>query len=371
MYYGLLCFIIVTLLLIGIISYVLKLPVFGAAPQGNRLQKIRNLPQYNDGAIQNLSPTPQLAPGISYFDLLLSLLKKQPNKTPAHPLPHLKPDFSHTAIPKIIWFGHSSYLIQADGKSILVDPVFSKRTSPFAFMGNMNYPGTNFLSVNDFPELDVVLITHDHYDHMDYQTILKLKAKTKLFITSLGAGAHLERWGINPDQIVELSWDEQFRTADGFEFTALPARHFTGRSFKRNQTLWSSFLLKTSSHKLYLGGDSGYDTHFKEIGSAHGPFDLAILECGQYNAYWPFIHMSPEETVQAALDLKAQYLLPVHWGKFTLALHPWNEPIIRATAHAVIAGQPIVTPRLGESVLLDSYYPSEQWWLDASNNTNS
>ncbi|TDO24034.1 MBL fold metallo-hydrolase [Pedobacter duraquae] len=357
-------------LFIALTFYVLQLPVFGKLPAGERLIRVKGLPNYDDGAIQNLSHTPQLAPGATYFDLLRSLFKKNIGGTPTGTLPHKYPDFNFVDTPKITWFGHSSYLIQADGRSILVDPVFSKRTSPFSFMGNLNYPGTDFMKAEDFPDLDVVLITHDHYDHMDYQTILKLTSRATLFITSIGVGSHLERWGIPNDKIVELAWYENFKSSYGFEVTALPARHFAGRGFKRNQTAWSSFFLQTSAHKIYLGGDSGYDTHFEKIGKTYGPFDIAILECGQYNAYWPFIHMFPEETIQAAIDLKAKYLLPVHWGKFTLARHPWNEPVIRAVAHASIIRQSITTPMLGEAVVLDAHYPSDAWWLDSSNNAS-
>ena len=213
-----------------------------------------------------------------------------------------------------------------------------------------------------FSRIDVLLITHDHYDHLDYQSILELKGKVKHFVTSVGVGSHLERWGIPAEQITELAWGEQTEVS-GLKFTATSARHFTGRLFKRNQTLWSAFILQTPAYKLYLGGDSGYDTHFKEIGEQHGPFDLAILECGQYHDYWRDIHMFPEQTVQAAVDLRASVLMPVHWGKFSLALHDWDEPIRRVYKSAEELGQQITTPVMGEMVTLGGPYPSRQWWL--------
>jgi L-ascorbate metabolism protein UlaG (beta-lactamase superfamily) len=230
------------------------------------------------------------------------------------------------------------------------------------------------------PEIDILLLTHDHYDHLDYHTILQLASKTKHICTSLGVGAHLEAWGIPVGKIIELDWweSDSFTTdgrpgagsaagtgsvkGNGFTFTATPARHFSGRSFKRAGTLWSGFVLKTGGYSLFLGGDSGYGEHFKTIGDRFGPFDLAILESGQYGKNWPYIHMLPEQTVQAALDLRAAALLPVHWAKFTLALHPWNEPIRRVTVAAKEKGMPIATPLIGQPFPLKGPYPDAHWW---------
>ncbi|MFA4870610.1 MAG: MBL fold metallo-hydrolase [Pedobacter sp.] len=344
--------------------WVLNLPVFGSVSEGTRLEKLKKLSNFKaDGTLENLSPTPMKPDSVSYWDMLVGMMKGNDNSSPKENLPHIKPDFTTSTKTKLIWFGHSSYYLQIDGVKVLVDPVFSERPSPFSFIGTRNFKGTDFVKVEDFPYLDIVLITHDHYDHLDYQSILKLKSKTKLFITSLGVGAHLERWGVPADKIVELAWDENV-TANGLKFIATPARHFTGRGFKRNQTLWSAFVLQGANHKLYLGGDSGYDTHFKKVGEQYGPFNLVILECGQYNAYWPLIHMFPEQTVQAAKDLNAKVLLPVHWGKFALAMHSWDDPAIRVAKQAKADNFKITTPLLGESVVLDEHYPSKEWWLD-------
>lgn len=359
MYSILIVIVVLALLTVWVLSW----PVFGTAPKGERLARLSKLANFKDGTLSNLSPTPMKPDSISYWDMIVGMIKGNENSAPKKTLPHVRPDFSETDKTRITWFGHSSYLIQVDGVKILVDPVFSKRPSPFSYIGTGSYMGTDFVKCEDFPELDIVLITHDHYDHLDYQSILKLKSKTRLFITSLGAGAHLEYWGVPSKQIVELAWGEEM-IAKGLKFTAAPARHFTGRGFKRNQSLWSAFILQASKHKLYLGGDSGYDTHFKKTGEQHGPFDLAILECGQYNAYWPLIHMFPEQTVHAAKDLNAKVLLPVHWAKFTLAMHAWNEPAIRVTRKARTENLKITTPLLGEQVILDESYPSKEWWLD-------
>jgi L-ascorbate metabolism protein UlaG (beta-lactamase superfamily) len=349
--------------LILLVVCVLNLPAFGRLPKGARLARIKALPNYRDGALQNLSFTPMKPDGVTYLDMIKGMLKGNKNGRPNKPVPVVAPDFSAGAAPKLIWFGHSSYFLQLDGLNILVDPVFSERTSPFSFIGTKQYAGTDFVSPEDFPELDIVLITHDHYDHLDHQSILKLKEKTRVFITSLGVGAHLEKWGVPAGKIVELVWGEEV-LANGLKFTALPARHFTGRQFKRNQSAWSAFVLQTASAKLYLGGDSGYDSHFKAAGDVYGPFDLVILECGQYNAYWPYIHMFPEQTVQAALDLKAKVLLPVHWGKYTLAMHDWNDPVKRVVKKATEENLKITTPLMGESVILGEYYPAREWWRD-------
>jgi L-ascorbate metabolism protein UlaG (beta-lactamase superfamily) len=351
------------LLFAGFIAIILNLPVFGRLPSPGQLESIKKLPNYWEGSFQNLSPTPVKPDGVSYFTIMKGLLKKNENGRPSFTLPSFKPDFTmEPGRTRLIWFGHSSYLIQSAGMNILVDPVFSKTTSPFSFIGNKNYPGTDFINAEELPNIDVLIISHDHYDHLDFPTINKLRAKTKLVITSLGVAAHLIRWGFNADHIRELNWNDAYLEDDRFSITALSARHFSGRMFKRNQSVWSSFMLKVSGLNLYLGGDSGYDTHFKAIGDQYGPFDLAVLECGQYNENWPYIHMFPETTVQAAVDLGAKVLLPVHWGKFTLALHDWDDPVKRVVAESIKRNFTLTTPMLGESVWLNESYPRSNWW---------
>ncbi|QNK63836.1 MBL fold metallo-hydrolase [Pedobacter sp. PAMC26386] len=348
-----------------LVFIILTLPVFGRLPEGASLERIRQLSNVKDDVLQNQSLTP-MVPEEGYWPILKAMLKGNPNSAPKSALPHVKPVLDSVSGTKLTWFGHSSYLLQIDSLKILVDPVFSRTPSPFSFIGKKYYAGTDFITAEDFPAIDVLLITHDHYDHMDYQSILKLKGRVKHFLTSAGAGSHLKRWGIPAEKITELAWEEQ-AVLSGFTFTAKPARHFTGRMFKRNRTLWSSFILETPKHKLFLGGDSGYDSHFKVIGEEHGPFDLAILECGQYNELWPFIHMFPEQTVMAAKDLKAKVLLPVHWAKFTLALHDWNDPVLRVTKSAEESGQLITTPLLGETFHIGGNYPDTKWWLNVEN----
>jgi L-ascorbate metabolism protein UlaG (beta-lactamase superfamily) len=342
---------------------------FGKVPSGARLERIQQSPNYRDGAFQNLSPTPDLAEGVTYWDILKSYTKKVEGKEPQGTLPSVRTDLKALPAeqPVVVWLGHSTYFMRLAGLTILVDPVLSGNASPVSFFGK-NYPGSNVYSVEDFPDIDLLLLTHDHYDHLDHATLVKLLPKVKQVVTGLGVGEHLEHWGYPADKIIELDWHEQTELQEGtLQITSAPARHFSGRKFKRNQTIWSSFILEVPSYKIYVGGDSGYDYHFKEIGQKHGPFDLALLECGQYNAYWKYIHMMPEETVQAAQELRAKVLLPVHWGKFTLALHPWTEPIERVTKRAREVGQPITTPLIGQPVVLGQQgerppLPDEAWW---------
>jgi L-ascorbate metabolism protein UlaG (beta-lactamase superfamily) len=231
----------------------------------------------------------------------------------------------------------------------LVDPVLSGTASPVKFT-TRSFKGADVYTTDDIPPIDYLFITHDHWDHLDYETLVKLKPKIGKVLTGLGTGAHLEHWGFDAKKIIEKDWNEEVLLEEGFTINTTPARHFSGRSFKRNGSLWLSFVLTTPTKKIFLGGDSGYDTHFAAIGKQFGPFDLAILENGQYNKHWKLIHMMPEEVVQAAEDLQAKMLLPVHWGKFSLALHAWDEPIQRVTAEAKRKGMPIIHPMIGEAV---------------------
>lgn len=331
------------------------------------MEKIRSLKNYQNGALQNLSITPMQPEGVSFLKILHAFFfEKHPNKVPGKALPSILPNVNGSAngnSPEIIWFGHSSYLIKINGLRVLVDPIFSKTPSPFSFIGSKAFLGTDLVKAEEFKNIDVLIITHDHYDHLDYESILKISPQVKSIVTSLGVGSHLERWKIRKEKINELNWNESITLFNSLHLTAVPARHFTGRKFKRNQTLWSAFVLKAENFQLFLGGDSGYDTHFARIGEEHGPFDLALIECGQYHAYWPYIHMFPEETVQAAIDLKAKFLMPVHWGKFSLAMHPWNEPIQRVVSAAAARQLHLVTPKLGETIILNEYMPNENWWL--------
>ena len=256
-----------------------------------------------------------------------------------------------------MWLGHSSYFIQINGKKILVDPVLSGKA-----MFLSSYEGSNVYTYDDIPDIDYLIITHDHWDHLDYKTVTRIKNRVGKVLTGLGTGAHLEYWGYPADKVVEHDWNETTILDQGFSVTALRTRHFSGRFRTRNSSLWAAFALFTPTKKIYIGGDSGYGDHFKETGDRFGPFDLAILDSGQYNEQWSRSHMFPEQTVQAAFDLKAKQLFGGHWGKFTLSIHTWDDPIIRLTAESRKRGMPLLHPMIGERVDLNSPAKFSRWW---------
>lgn len=353
--------ILLVLLIIGGLIY-MRHDRFGAVASGERLARMKSMPNYKDGAFENLEPTPAMAEEATFFDALTTMLfSKDKRNVPTDSLPVIQTDLHNLPIDSnvYVWFGHSSYYMQLDGKRILVDPVFSKYATPVRISVRA-FNSTYEYAVEDMPDIDILFITHDHWDHLDYNTFKKLHPRVKHIVTGLGVGAHLEKWGYPSQQITELYWGEKTEV-EGFEIHAATTRHFSGRTFKRNTTLWSSFILQ-GSKKIYLGGDSGYGKHFKEIGAQHGPFDFALLENGQYNKMWHFIHMMPEEVVLAAQDLNAQYVMPIHSAKFPLANHAWDEPLIRVSQAAENAGVNLITPRIGEVVYLDNVPKVSTWW---------
>lgn len=339
------------------------LKVLGAEPTGKRLQRIQQSAHYRDGAFHNLTPTELTLKNASYAKMTRDFVRRPANTAPPAQLPSVATDLRCVPdeVPSIVWFGHSSYLIRYKGTTIVVDPVLSGHASPLPFLVR-SFAGTDTYGVHDIPAIDIMILTHDHYDHVDYSTIKQLAPRTALFCTSLGVGAHLEAWGVRPEAIREFDWWDEMELSASIGIAATPARHFSGRTFRRNQTLWSSFVLKLDNYTLFLGGDSGYDTHFTDISRKYGPFDIAILEMGQYGSNWPYIHTIPEETVQAAVDLRTRLLLPVHWAKFTLALHEWDEPAKRVIDAAHRQNMALTTPMIGEPVVLGVSHPQAQWW---------
>ncbi|MEQ1585290.1 MAG: MBL fold metallo-hydrolase [Cyclobacteriaceae bacterium] len=337
---------------------------FGKLPRGARQQRIEQSPNYRNGSFQNLAETPMMIEGVSYFSMLREFFKDKPERYPHSAIPTVKTDLKKWSsdTPSIVWFGHSSYLIIIEDKRILVDPVFSDRPSPVQYLGTKSFEGARIYSAEDFPEIDVLIITHDHYDHLDYNSISHLRTKAIKFYVPLGVGQHLVYWGVEESRITEFDWWDSEEIFPGMQLTATPARHFSGRGFIRNKSLWTSYVLKTTGNNIFIGGDSGYDAAFKTIGEKYGPFDIALLECGQYDRQWPLIHMMPEETVQASIDLKAEVLMPVHWGKFVLANHAWKDPIERAKKQAEVLQVKIATPKIGEPITLGSELPNEEWW---------
>ncbi|WHY65004.1 MBL fold metallo-hydrolase [Neobacillus sp. SuZ13] len=265
--------------------------------------------------------------------------------------------------PRVTWFGHSAFFLEIEGKRLLFDPMFGPRPSPVSWAGTKRYKNNLFVQLEDFPTLDAIIISHDHYDHLDYQSIRKLKDKASRFLVPLGVRQRLIKWGVPSEKITEHAWWEEL-DFKGLTLACTPARHFSGRGlFDRDSTMWCSWVIAGRETKIYFSGDSGYGPHFKEIGEKYGPFDLTLLECGQYDERWSSIHMMPEETVQAHLDLGGQLLIPVHWGAFTLAFHAWTDPVERVTEAALRHQVNISTPKIGETVVITSKdFPTKQWW---------
>ncbi len=337
---------------------------FGKEPSGERLARIERSPNYRDGVFQNEQPTLMMKEGVTYPGVLKDFLfNRSDRQTPLSPLPWQKIDLS-ALDPKedvFVWFGHSSFFMQIDGKRILVDPVLSGSASPVSFT-NKSYPGSDAYTPADIPAIDLLLITHDHWDHLDYETLTQLRPRIKRIVTGLGVGSHLEEWGFDPGIIAERDWNETVDVIDGFFVDVATARHFSGRSFTRNKTLWASFVLRTPSKRIFISGDGGYGPHFAEIGNRFGPFDLAVIECGQFNEAWKYIHMNPEETVRAAQDVRARAFVPVHWGKFTLAFHAWDEPINRVTAESSRLGVKVLHPMIGAKMPITDSTTTARWW---------
>lgn len=352
-------------IIISIIIFI-RHPLFGKKAEGTRLEKITQSKNFKGNQFRNLSKTPSLAEGTTYYDAIKDLLFSKVKATkPTESIPYIKTNIKQLELTEdyLVWFGHSSYFIQVDQKKILVDPVLTKNASPI-YGTNVAFKGTDVFNIATLPAIDFLILTHDHYDHLDYTTFKKIKNRISKIICPLGVGAHLEYWGFPEKNIIELDWYENISLSESIQLTATPARHFSGRGFKRNNTLWASYVLKSASLNLFLGGDSGYDTHFKEIGMQFGPFDIAILENGQYDKKWKYIHLLPEDLPKASSDLNTKRLLPVHNSKFKLANHPWKEPLQKIMENASkIPGIKIMTPKIGEIVYLSNENQLfENWW---------
>ena len=327
-------------------------PSFGKQPTGKRLERIRRSPNYREGMFQNQIPTPTMTGNRSRWQAMWEFVfGSREGLRPTTPLPVVHTDLRQLPLDQnlMVWFGHSSYLLQIEGLRILVDPVFCS-AAPVSFV-NKPFAGTDIFKPDDMPDIDLLVITHDHWDHLDYQTVKALQGRVKRVVCPLGVGAHLEYWGYSPEQLIELDWWEQTRYKS-LALHCLPARHFSGRGLTANQTLWGSFLIESPSLTLYLGGDGGYGPHFAQIGSQFPHIDWAILENGQYNTDWKFIHTLPFQLQQIVRDLHSSHIVTVHHSKYALARHPWDEPlknaeVLRSQCHATVA-----TPSVGEPVIL-------------------
>lgn len=323
-------------ILLGIVAVVaivaaifLNTPKFGGTPSGKRLERMEKSPNYRNGAFHNREVTPMMTSNKNFFQSMWEFLfSKDENLKPNHPLDMEKSNLK--SIPRtkdyIVWFGHSSYLIQVNGKRFLVDPVFGP-ASPVKFMIKP-FKGTTKYDVDDLPDIDYLVITHDHWDHLEYETVAALEPRVRRVVCPLGVGAHFEKWGYPSSKLLELDWDEVSNPKPDVKINCLTARHFSGRGLKRNGTLWASYLIETPGFNFFVGGDSGYGKHFKEIGEKFaGQIDLAMLENGQYDQGWKYIHTLPKYQANVMKDLNARNNITVHHSKYALAHHPWDEPL--------------------------------------------
>ena len=343
-------------------------PEFGRLPQGERLARLEASTHYVNGRFQNLVPVQVMNEqnGENRFVAMAKFLfGDKSHLSPKQVMLSKKTDLrslnQHDDV--VVWLGHSSFFMQLGGYRILIDPVFSPYASPLFFI-NKAFPGSNVYTAEDMPAIDVLAISHDHWDHLDYPTIMALKPKVKNIVCPLGVGEYLEGWGFAKELLHEEDWDTEIKLAADLSVHILPSQHFSGRFLTANPTLWCGFAFVTPQRKVYYTGDGGYGEHFKAIGKKFGGFDLMLGENGQYNMAWHAIHMLPEETAQAAVDVGARQLLPAHGGKFALSRHPWQEPYRELSKASQGKGYQLLTPEIGELAYIDgqkndSFTP---WW---------
>lgn len=346
----------------------------GRNPKGEALEKLEKLPNYKDGEFQNLFNSPPPPPQQEttsapvqrrprWLRMMKYFFGKPDSTKPSDHLPVVMTDLKNKEWekPTVIWFGHSSFLIKSKSGNLLFDPNFSGFAGPFPGLVDA-FKGSNVYTVDDMPTIDAVIVSHDHYDHLDHKTIRQLKKKTKRVIVPVGVGSHLRRWGYKDDQLTELYWNESVSLSPNIKVTATPAHHRSNRTFEQRKTLWASYVIEIDGYKIYFSGDTGYSQHFEVIGEQYGPFDLAMMECGQYNRQWSQSHMFPTQTVKASLDLKAKMVIPIHWGKFAESMHPWNEPVKILMASADSANLPVSIPYIGQPFTIGDKPLNTPWW---------
>ncbi|MBN2111209.1 MAG: MBL fold metallo-hydrolase [Methanosarcinaceae archaeon] len=344
-------------------------PAFGGSPAAEQKETYQQLTNYADGKFVNDVPTRVFANPLEFPSSNNASASGPKDRDPAAPIPVSAIDWDqvNSENDSLTWLGHSAFLLSIDNKKLLADPMLSPVASPFSFAGIKRYEYSEDILlhlIDEMPPIDAVFITHDHYDHLDYQSIVKMNSKVSHFFVPLGCSAHLIRWGIPEEKITELNWWEETEY-QGLTVALTPSRHSSGRDpFSIDTTLWGGWVILGNRNRIYISGDGGYGLHFKKIGEKYGPFDITLIEGAQYDRRWPDIHMVPEQSVQANLDVGGKTMMLMHWGAFTLANHAWNEPVERALKEANEREVNIIAPQIGETVLLDPdlQMPPAAWW---------
>ncbi|MDN5202005.1 MBL fold metallo-hydrolase [Fulvivirgaceae bacterium BMA10] len=360
---------IVVILLVGTLFLNLS-PQFGDSPTDKQKRRFSETGRYKNGKFHMSAP---VSSSEDTWGTIKKFFQPNPKGKPSKLIVPEKIDsleiINHNAgITKLTWFGHSTFLLQLDGKNILIDPMLGDYASPLPLSAAKRFTTELPILTEKLPFIDAVIYSHDHYDHLDYESVKKIKDKVGKFYVPLGLGSHLVSWEVESEKIEELDWWDTIYF-DHIKLVCTPAVHFSGRGlFDRGSTLWCSWVILGEKERIFFSGDSGYGPHFKEIGEKYGPFDLSLMECGQYNEDWRYIHMFPEETAQAAEDVKSELLIPIHWGSFKLAHHHWTDPIERVAKKASELNVSLATPKIGEPIILGKEdYPRKEWWLDYVN----
>jgi len=341
-------------------------PELGAAPSGEHAKKISASPNYDPKTKRFVNRDQQaydtMMDGFDYKALMKKQLFGKEIREPTQQLPQKRPNIEQFLASSSLvyhWLGHSTILLRLDGLTILLDPVFTNAAPVPWAVRRFQKP---VLALDELPDIDLILISHDHYDHLDRTSVRHFRSTETHFVVPLGLSSHLISWGINPEKIIEMDWWEELPFY-GLTIACTPSQHFSGRLGPRgNTTLWSSWAVIGSEQRFYFSGDSGYDVHFQEIGKRYGPFDIAFMEAGQYNPIWPMSHMFPEESIQASAELSAQQVQPIHWGMFTLSTHDWFEPADRMLKAAEEQNISLATPIIGEPVVVSERSSFSKWW---------
>lgn len=353
-------FIFLLVFVIFVAFYINLAPAFGGNPTKEQKEYYSRFDNYADGKFVNTYTPMKPNPGGHYH------VAEPSERIPPEPLPSVQIDLEkiNSGEDSLTWFGHSAFLLTIDNKKLLIDPMLGPNSSPVSFVKIKRFNEDFLHLIDKIQTIDAVLLTHDHYDHLDYESVKKLKNKTGHFFVPLGVSSHLIRWGVPEEKITELNWWQETEF-DGLTLALTPSIHFSGRNlFNRNSTLWGGWVIAGKNLRLYLSGDGGYGDHFKEIGEKYGPFDLTMVEGAQYDERWPHSHMIPEQSVQAHIDAKGETMMLTHWGAFSLSRHAWNEPIERAIKEAEKRQVNIITPKIGDTVTLKPpiNHKQETWW---------